>query len=226
MAKKTMAGLLNKKVPFKGSTFVHLKHTLKKDIITAPKAMPEFKREIARVFQVANRRIQNIEKSGQFSSAVASLGLGDITRYTKFSTSGLSWYELKKEYSKVISFLQQPTSTASGTTQYNEHLRQQFDLSKEDYQLMADNLNNKLQSVADSDYVERYLMRYKDFTGELEAEARSIADQLETEAQKLGQELENNLQAVALDALRGQTRGGSKTQINNILDKLDDLGEI
>ena len=61
---------------------------LKKEILQAVESSPEYRKEIARVFQMANRRIQNIEKSGQFSPAVQALNKGDITGFTKFSMQG------------------------------------------------------------------------------------------------------------------------------------------
>lgn len=74
-----------------------------KEIITATESSPALRHEVARVFQMANRRIQNIENAGVFSPAVASLNKGDIKRYSKFSMQG-SWTELKIEYGKAISF--------------------------------------------------------------------------------------------------------------------------
>ena len=61
---------------------------LKKEILQAVESSPEYRKEIARVFQMANCRIQNIEKSGQFSPAVQALNKGDITGFTKFSMQG------------------------------------------------------------------------------------------------------------------------------------------
>jgi hypothetical protein len=43
---------------------------LKREILQAVESSPEMRKEIARVFQMANRRIQNIEQSGQLSPAV------------------------------------------------------------------------------------------------------------------------------------------------------------
>ena len=42
-------------------------------------------------------------------------------------------------------------------------------------------------------------MRYKDFTGELETEARSLSDQIESEAQSLANVLDNQLEQAADD---------------------------
>lgn len=157
---------------------------IKKEILQAVESSPEYRKEIARVFQMANRRIQNIEQSGQLSPAVQALNKGDIQGFTKFSMKG-DWNTLKIEYGKAISFLRQPTSTAQGARQYGQYLQRMYDLTPDEYNLMARNLQGKLNSVSDSDFVERYLMRYKDFTGEMEQSASDISTQIESEAQSI-----------------------------------------
>lgn len=184
------------KIPFSPSVFAHTSKTrLNKEILQAVESSPELRKEISRVFQQANRRIQNIEKAGLISPAVAALHR-DTGKYTKFSMNQ-SWENLKIEYGKAISFLRQPTSTASGTRQYNEHLRATYDLSKEEFDLMARNLQGKLNSVSDTEFVEKYLMRYKDFTGELEQSARDISTQIESEAVSIQRAIDDNIQREA-----------------------------
>lgn len=169
---------------------------IKKEILQAAESSPEYRKEIARVFQMANRRIQNIEQSGQLSPAVQALNKGDVKGFTKFSMKG-DWNTLKIEYGKAISFLRQPTSTAQGVRQYGQHLQRMYDLTPDEYNLMARNLHGKLNSVSDSDFVERYLMRYKDFTGEMEQSARDISTQIESEAQSISRAIESNLNRIA-----------------------------
>lgn len=165
---------------------------IKKEILQAAESSPEYRKEIARVFQMANRRIQNIEQSGQLSPAVQALNKGDIKGFTKFSMKG-DWNTLKIEYGKAISFLRQPTSTVRGTRQYGQHLQRVYDLTPDEYNLMARNLQGKLNSVSDSDFVERYLMRYKDFTGEMEQSASDISTQIESEARSISRAIESDL---------------------------------
>lgn len=169
---------------------------IKKEILQAVESSPEYRKEIARVFQMANRRIQNIEQSGQLSPAVQALNKGDIKGFTKFSMKG-DWNTLKIEYGKAISFLRQPTSTAQGTRQYGQHLQRMYDLTPDEYNLMARNLQGKLNSVSDSDFVERYLMRYKDFTGEMEQSASDISTQIESEAQSISQAIDAEIERQA-----------------------------
>lgn len=166
---------------------------IKKEILQAVESSPEYRKEIARVFQMANRRIQNIEQSGQLSPAVQALNKGDIKGFTKFSMKG-DWNTLKIEYGKAISFLRQPTSTAQGARQYGQHLQRIYDLTPDEYNLMARNLQGKLNSVSDSDFVERYLMRYKDFTGEMEQSASDISTQIESEAQSISRAIDAEIE--------------------------------
>lgn len=172
---------------------------IKKEILQAIESSPEYRKEIARVFQMANRRIQNIEQSGQLSPAVQALNKGDIKGFTKFSMKG-DWNTLKIEYGKAISFLRQPTSTAQGARQYGQYLQRVYDLTPDEYNLMARNLQGKLNSISDSDFVERYLMRYKDFTGEMEQSASDISTQIESEAQSISRAVDAEIERQANEA--------------------------
>lgn len=191
---------LGYKIKFTKSVFGATQRAkIKKEILQAVESSPEYRKEIARVFQMANRRIQNIEQSGQLSPAVQALNKGDIKGFTKFSMKG-DWNTLKIEYGKAISFLRQPTSTAQGARQYGQHLQRMYDLTPDEYNLMARNLQGKLNSVSDSDFVERYLMRYKDFTGEMEQSASDISTQIESEAQSISRAIDAEIERQANEA--------------------------
>lgn len=198
---------LGYKIKFTKSVFGATQRAkIKKEILQAVESSPEYRKEIARVFQMANRRIQNIEASGQLSPAVQALNKGDIEGYTKFSMKH-DWNALKVEYGKAISFLRQPTSTAQGARQYGQHLQRMYDLTPDEYNLMARNLQGKLNSVSDSDFVERYLMRYKDFTGEMEQSASDISTQIESEAQSISRAIDAEIER----------------QANEVADQMEDM---
>ena len=195
------------KIKFTKSVFGSTQRAkIKKEILQAVESSPEYRKEIARVFQMANRRIQNIEQSGQLSPAVQALNKGDVKGFTKFSMKG-DWNTLKIEYGKAISFLRQPTSTAQGARQYGQHLQRMYDLTPDEYNLMAMNLQGKLNSVSDSDFVERYLMRYKDFTGEMEQSASDISTQIESEAQSISRAIDAEIER----------------QANEVADQMEDM---
>lgn len=194
------------KIKFTARVWKSTKNQIRKEILQAVESSPEYRKEIARVFQMANRRIQNIEQSGQLSPAVQALNKGDVKGFTKFSMKG-DWNTLKIEYGKAISFLRQPTSTAQGARQYGQHLQRMYDLTPDEYNLMARNLQGKLNSVSDSDFVERYLMRYKDFTGEMEQSASDISTQIESEAQSISRAIDAEIER----------------QANEVADAMEDL---
>lgn len=186
MANKNPIGF--SKRTFRASSNVHIK----KDVITAIEQSPELKKEIARVFQQANRRIQNVENSGIVSPAVVALNKGDIKGFAKFSMKH-DWNDLKIEYSKAVSFLQQPTSTASGAKEYARHLKKTYNLTDNEFSIMQNNLMGKIASVSDQKFLEQYLMQYKDFTGELEQESRDVSDQIESDAIKISDSIQRNI---------------------------------
>lgn len=184
------------KIEFRPSVYKSLKQKVKKEVLQAEKSDKTIREEIRKTFQRANRRIQNIESKGLISPAVQALGKSDVQGFTKFSMRQ-DWDTLKVEYAKAVEFLRQPTSTATGTRDYNKHLMQAYDLTEDEFNLMAKKLNDKLTSVSDEEFVERYLMRYKDFTGELEQTAQDISTQIESEAQSLAKAVDDTLEETA-----------------------------
>lgn len=192
------------------------KVTLRQDILQSLKSSPALREEIRRVFQMANRRIQNIESKELVSPAVMALNKGDIQGYTKFSMKG-SWEELKAEYGKAVSFLRQPTSTATGVREYNAHLMKAYDLKKDEFDLMAKKIQDKFLSVKDDNFVEQYLMRYKDYTGELEMEAEDVSQQIESDAVMLAEALEKDIQREA-DRAADAISSEQSALANGILD--------
>lgn len=169
-----------------------------KQIMDAIESRGYLRKEIARVFQQANRRIQNVVKTGLVSPAVVALNKGDIKGFAKFSMKH-DWNDLKIEYSKAVSFLQQPTSTASGTREYSNHLKKSYDLNDKEFKLMQDKLMGKIASVSDERFLEQYLMQYKDFTGELEQESRDVSDQIEDDAVRIENALDDAIDQIAHD---------------------------
>ena len=195
-------------IGFSGRTFSFNKAVIKQRIIEAKMASPEYKAEIRRIFQQANRRIQNVEKSGIVSPAVVALNKGDIKGFAKFSMRH-SWEDLKIEYAKAVSFLRQPTSSATGTREYAKHLKEAYDLDDKSFTLMQNKLMGKIASVSDERFLEQYLMQYKDFTGELEQESKDVSDQIEDDAVKIENALDDALEQIGNDP-------NSEAFINNV----------
>lgn len=216
-------------IGFTNKTFaLTSKVQLDKQILTAVESRGYLRKEIARVFQQANRRIQNVEKSGIVSPAVVALNKGDIQGFTKFSMRH-SWEDLKIEYAKAVSFLRQPTSSATGTREYAEHLKKAYDLDDKSFTLMQNKLMGKIASVSDERFLEQYLMQYKDFTGELEQESKDVSDQIEDDAVKIENALDDALEQVGNDpnaeAFINDVDGmGTDEPLKRILDEFKKFG--
>lgn len=101
---------------------------LLKDIRGAVENHPETMKELKRVFQVANRRIQNIEKAKGDIISPALISLNSLERgnnkFAVFNATGKNWFELRRLYAKAVTFLGEVTSTASGARQYTKQVRQ------------------------------------------------------------------------------------------------------
>lgn len=191
---------------------------IKQEVISALQSSPQLRAEIRRVFQMANRRIQNIENADLVSPAVTALNKGDVKRFTKFSMR-MSWEDLKIEYGRAVSFLQQPTSTVTGTREYRDFLKQKYDLTEDEYKLMEDDLIGKIASVSDERFLEQYLMQYKDFTGELETEAKDVSDQIESDAQALAESLQRDIEKKAEEVAQA-----AEDTVNKIYQALSKFG--
>ena len=147
--------------------------------------------------------------------------------FSKFSVGDLSWDELKREYAKAVAFLKQPTSTAGGTREYNEHLKKAYNLTDEEFNLMADRINDKIQSISDTDFVEKYIMRNKDFTGDLESEAADVSSQIESDAVSLENALDRDLENAANEKtseIEEDVHNTLQGALNSILDTFDKFG--
>ena len=91
-----------------------------------------------KTFQKANRRIQNVRNAGLSSPAVQQLISERGERgYTYFSGANLDprnptdWEQLKYEYGRAISFLNNPTSSARGARQYINYYKNELGVSFE-----------------------------------------------------------------------------------------------
>lgn len=177
-----------------------LKNKLKKEIINSVEGSKELRAEIRRVFQQANRRIQNIEKAGVFSPAVASLGKGDVKGYSKFSVKGFGntgndWKTLKKEYGKAISFLNQPTSMLSGAREFEKQVKDSMDVDEDLWKDIRDSILGGYNSVSNELLL---ALPYSDFVQDVYNRAiQSSSEQIESDARKLADELQQNINDAA-----------------------------
>lgn len=190
------------------------KEKARKDIINAIEGNSEFRKEIRRVFQIANRRIQNIEQGGYYSPALASLGKSGVKGYSKFSVKGFGntgsdWNTLLKEYTKAINFLNSPTSTATGAKEFELQVKQKFNVPDDlwDY-VKADVIggttsmsDEMLQKLPYSQLVEgAYDSAYRSVSSQIEKGAIDLAKGIQSDINRTAEQMANTVDE-ALDDL-------------------------
>ena len=190
------------------------KEKARKDIINAIEGNAEMRKEMRRVFQVANRRIQNIEQGGYYSPALASLGKSGVKGYSKFSVKGFGntgsdWKTLLKEYTKAINFLNSPTSTATGAKEFELQVKQKFNVPDDlwDY-VKADVIggttsmsDEMLQKLPYSQLVEgAYDSAYRSVSSQIEKGAIDLAKGIQSDINRTADQLANTVDE-ALDDL-------------------------
>ena len=190
------------------------KEKARKDIINAIEGNSEFRKEIRRVFQIANRRIQNIEQGGYYSPALASLGKSGVKGYSKFSVKGFGntgadWNTLLKEYTKAINFLNSPTSTATGAKEFEMQVKQKFNVPDDlwDY-VKADVIggttsmsDEMLQKLPYSQLVEgAYDSAYRSVSSQIEKGALDLAKGIQSDINRTAEQMADSVDE-ALDDL-------------------------
>lgn len=190
------------------------KEKARKDIINAIEGNAEMRKEMRRVFQVANRRIQNIEQGGYYSPALASLGKSGVKGYSKFSVKGFGntgedWKTLLKEYTKAINFLNSPTSTATGAKEFELQVKQKFNVPDDlwDY-VKADVIggttsmsDEMLQKLPYSQLVEgAYDSAYRSVSSQIEKGAIELAKGIQSDINRTAEQMANSVDE-ALDDL-------------------------
>ena len=190
------------------------KEKARKDIINAIEGNAEMRKEMRRVFQVANRRIQNIEQGGYYSPALASLGKSGVKGYSKFSVKGFGntgsdWNTLLKEYTKAINFLNSPTSTATGAKEFELQVKQKFNVPDDIWNdVKADVIggttsmsDEMLQKLPYSQLVEgAYDSAYRSVSSQIEKGALELAKGIQSDINRTADQLANSVDE-ALDDL-------------------------
>lgn len=176
------------------------KEKARKDIINAIEGNAEFRKEIRRVFQVANRRIQNIEQGGYYSPALASLGKSGVKGYSKFSVKGFGntgsdWNTLLKEYTKAINFLNSPTSTATGAKEFELQVKQKFNVPDDIWNDVKADVIGGTTSM--SDEMLQKLPYSQLVEGAYDSAYRSVSSQIEKGALELAKGIQSDINRTA-----------------------------
>lgn len=176
------------------------KQKVKKDVIRSIEGSPELRKEMRRVFQMANRRIQNIESAGLISPAVMALEKEGVKGYSKFTVKGFGntgddWRQLKKEYAKAISFLQKPTSTAEGARAFEEYTKARVNIDPKLYNALREKI---IYHAEEYEQRLRNARPYADMIEQIYDEAStSASNQMENEAEQIQNALQNSIDNTA-----------------------------
>ena len=182
---------------FSPSVIKAINKILNENIVNAVLGSPDLKKEINKTLQQANRRIQNIENAGLASPAVkaviAERGKKD---YTYFSVANLDasnpidWEQMKYEYGRAMSFLNNPTSTATGARQYIRY--QARELNNIPFESA-----NKIVDLATSPTIDEYgnvnIFSYGTILDRYKNDIQMIGDNMKQNAKDYAQQLEDVL---------------------------------
>lgn len=164
------------------------------EIEKAVESSPPLRAEIRRTFQVANRRIQNIENAGLASPAVVAANKGDVHGYTKFSMRN-SWNNLKEEYARALAFLSDRTSTASGARQYKKALQHAAGMDNDPviFDKVYDKAVEKTNEIVSNSYINyRYESAVNLVKTNIESAASSIMHESEAYERQIQQDVKNS----------------------------------
>lgn len=185
---------------FSKSVIKSINKPLNQEITNAVIGSAGLKKLVNKVLQQANRRIQNIENAGLASPAVKAVySERGKKNYTYFSTSGLNpnnpndWEVIKYEYGRAMSFLNNPTSTATGARQYIKYQARQLNN-------IPFESANKIVDLATSPTIDEYgnvnIFSYGEILDTFKNDVMQTGNDLEKNAEKYAENLESQLQNV------------------------------
>lgn len=196
---------------FSGSVIKAINKPLNTEITNAVIGSAGLKKLVNKVLQQANRRIQNIENAGLASPAVKAIySERGKKNYTYFSTSGLNpnnpndWEIIKYEYGRAMSFLNNPTSTATGARQYIKY--QATQLNNIPFESA-----NKIVDLATSPTIDEYgnvnIFSYGEILDTFKNDVMQTENDLEKNAERYAENLESQLQNV-INTISTSLNGG------------------
>lgn len=202
------------KAVYSVSVIKQISNTLNEEIRTSMIGSKEMKKEIQKVLQKANRRAENIEKAGIASPAYQALMLEGRKGYSKFKITGydinneFQWELAKQEYAKAISFLNNPTSSATGARQYIKHKAKQYNVPFE----VA---NNIITQATDIEFRDSQIpmLNYRSMVDSFFKESVNEKESMNRTAEEHAKELENNLQ---------ESVDNASEHFNKIMDTLEE----
>lgn len=196
---------------FSASVIKSINKPLNQEITNAVIGSKGLKTLVNRVLQQANRRIQNIENAGLASPAVKAVYLERGKKdYTYFTTRGLNplnstdWELIKYEYGRAMSFLNNPTSTATGARQYIKY--QATQLNNIPFESA-----NKIVDLATEPTIDNYgnvnIFSYGEILDTFKNDVMSTELEMEKNGEEYAENLENQLKSV-INTISTSLNGG------------------
>lgn len=196
---------------FSASVIKSINKPLNHEITNAVIGSKGLKTLVNRVLQQANRRIQNIEKACLASPAVKAVySERGKKNYTYFSTSGLNplnandWEVIKYEYGRAMSFLNNPTSTATGARQYIKYQARQLNN-------IPFESANKIVDLATEPTIDNYgnvnIYSYGEILDTFKNDVMTIESQMERNGEIYAENLESQLRNV-INTISTSLNGG------------------
>ena len=196
------------------------------DLVGVAKGTSDLKKQMLKTFQKANRRIQNVRNAGLSSPAVQQLISERGERgYTYFSGKGLDprnptdWEQLKYEYGRAISFLNNPTSSARGARQYINYYKNEFGVSFEGANKIIGLATEPEISENGEINIFNYSNILQDIKSDVMQEQKSNLDSVDS----YGNELEEKIIRSLENELHKYNRGGGFD--DNFLDRFFRVGD-
>ena len=196
------------------------------DLVGVAKGTPDLKKQMMKVFQKANRRIQNVRKAGLSSPAVQQLISERGERgYTYFTGAKLDprsptdWEQLKYEYGRAISFLNNPTSSATGARQYINYYKNELGIS-------FDGANKIIGLATEPEISENGEINVFQYSSILENIKSDVMQEQKTNLDNVdsyGNELEEKIIRSLENEIHKYNRGGGFD--DNFLDRFFKVGE-
>ena len=196
------------------------------DLVGVAKGTSDLKKQMLKTFQKANRRIQNVRNAGLSSPAVQQLISERGERgYTYFSGKGLDprnpteWEQLKYEYGRAISFLNNPTSSARGARQYINYYKNEFGVSFEGANKIIGLATEPEISENGEINIFNYSSILENIKSDVMQEQKTNLDNIDT----YGNELEEKIIRSLENELHKYNRGGGFD--DNFLDRFFRVGD-
>lgn len=170
---------------------------MKQEIISREIGTDGLKQVVNRLAQQANRRMQNIKNakiaSPAYKAVIAERG---EHAYTYFTTAGMNpntpdgWERIKFEYGRIMSFLNNPTSTALGARQYVKYNAKSMDIPYE----MANNIIDIATDPSIDEYGNVNIFSYGAILDKFRNDVMTVKREMNTDKEYYERDLEAKLQ--------------------------------